>query len=52
VQSIHDIARAMKIQTVAEYVENMEICHKLTEMGIDFAQGYGLAKPRPLYQQE
>ncbi len=52
VQSIHDVARAMKIQTVAEYVENMEICHKLTEMGIDFAQGYGLAKPRPLYQQD
>ena len=52
VQSIHDIARAMKIQTVAEYVENMEICHKLTEMGIDFAQGYGIAKPRPLYQQD
>lgn len=52
VQSIHDIARAMKIQTVAEYVENMEICHKLTAMGIDFAQGYGIAKPRPLYQQE
>jgi diguanylate cyclase (GGDEF)-like protein/PAS domain S-box-containing protein len=48
VQSIHDIARAMKIQTVAEYVENREICHKLTEMGIDFAQGYGIAKPSPL----
>lgn len=52
VQSIHDIARAMKIQTVAEYAENPQICQKLKEMGIDFAQGYGIAKPRPLYQQD
>ena len=37
----------MGMQTVGEFVENEAPWHNL-EMGIDFAQGYSVAKPAPL----
>ncbi|WP_337842753.1 EAL domain-containing protein [Rheinheimera sp.] len=52
VQSIHDIATVMDIQTVAEFVESQEIAKHLTDMGINFGQGYGIAKPQPLYTND
>ncbi len=48
VNSIHDVAAAMGIKTVAEYVESTEILQELRKMGVDYAQGYGIAKPKPL----
>jgi len=48
VQSIHDVATAMGIQTIAEFVENAEIWMELKAMGIDYGQGYGIAKPQAL----
>jgi diguanylate cyclase (GGDEF)-like protein len=48
VQAIHYMAHAMGIQTVAEFVENKEILTKLETLGIDYAQGYGIARPAPL----
>ena len=48
VNSIHDVAAAMGIKTVAEYVESTEILLELRKMGVDYAQGYGIAKPKPL----
>ena len=48
VNSIHDVATAMGIQTIAEFVENQDILQELKRMGVNFAQGYGIAKPRPL----
>jgi diguanylate cyclase (GGDEF)-like protein len=48
VQAIHRMAHAMGIQTVAEFVENNEILMKLKTLGIDYAQGYGIARPAPL----
>jgi len=38
----------MGIMTVAEYVESIDILHELRAMGVDYAQGYGIAKPKPL----
>jgi EAL domain-containing protein (putative c-di-GMP-specific phosphodiesterase class I) len=38
----------MGIKTVAEYVESTEILLELRKMGVDYAQGYGIAKPKPL----
>ena len=35
----------MGIQTVAEYVENVEILEKLRKIGVGYAQGYGVSKP-------
>ncbi|TKB02041.1 EAL domain-containing protein [Alteromonas portus] len=48
VASINDVAKAMGMQTVGEFVENEGTMAQLGKMGVDFAQGYGVAKPAPL----
>ena len=48
VTSIRDVAEAMSIQTVAEFVESDEIMVQLGKMGLDFAQGFCIAEPAPL----
>ena len=48
VKSIHEIGRVMGQKTIAEFVENEAILKKLQEIGVDYAQGYGIHKPRPL----
>ena len=35
-------------KTVAEFVENDAILDKLHDIGVDFAQGYGIGKPVPI----
>jgi len=45
VKSITDIAFAMKIQTVAEWVENESIVFTLKDIGVVYAQGFGISKP-------
>jgi EAL domain-containing protein (putative c-di-GMP-specific phosphodiesterase class I) len=47
VVAINDIGHVMEKQTIAEFVEDQHILGALREIGVDFAQGYGLAKPRP-----
>jgi EAL domain-containing protein (putative c-di-GMP-specific phosphodiesterase class I) len=46
VQAIHQIAQGLKLDSIAEYVENEEIATKLLEIGITVGQGYHLAAPR------
>jgi diguanylate cyclase (GGDEF)-like protein/PAS domain S-box-containing protein len=48
VESINQIGHVMGIQTIAEFVENVAILAKLRGIGVDFAQGYGIDKPKPL----
>ncbi|MDP5041444.1 MAG: EAL domain-containing protein, partial [Paraglaciecola sp.] len=48
VNSINDVAKAMGMETVAEFVESSEILVELGKMGVDYAQGYGVAKPTSL----
>lgn len=48
VKSINDIGHVMGKKTIAEFVENDAIGDKLREIGVDFAQGYGIQKPKPL----
>lgn len=45
VQSIQNIGRLLNIETIAEYVEDAQTSAMLTEMGVDYAQGYYLGKP-------
>ena len=47
VKAIAQIASVMKIQTIAEFVENDAILMKLQLLGVDYAQGYGIAQPCP-----
>jgi len=48
VESIHGIARKLGSRTVAEYVEDQAILAVVQQIGIDFAQGYGIGRPQPL----
>jgi EAL domain-containing protein (putative c-di-GMP-specific phosphodiesterase class I) len=48
VESIHQIGNVMGIQTIAECVENRETLEALQRIGVDYAQGFFLARPQPL----
>ncbi|ACC83774.1 EAL domain-containing protein [Nostoc punctiforme] len=48
VTAITRISSVMGIQTIAEFVENDAILERITALGIDYAQGYGIAVPHPL----
>jgi diguanylate cyclase (GGDEF)-like protein/PAS domain S-box-containing protein len=46
VRSINEIGHLTGKQTIAEFAENPEIIQMLTNIGVDFAQGYGVAQPQ------
>jgi diguanylate cyclase (GGDEF)-like protein len=48
VRSITDIGHFMNKRVIAEFVENSEILQLLGEMGVDYAQGWGVGKPFPI----
>ncbi|GEM_PF-3362072 len=48
VSSINQIGQVMGMKTIAEFVENEAILARLRELGVDYAQGYGIAGPAPL----
>jgi diguanylate cyclase (GGDEF)-like protein/PAS domain S-box-containing protein len=48
VSAAHQIAGILGIRTVAEFVENDAILRELRAIGIDYAQGYAIARPGPL----
>lgn len=52
VESINHIGHVMGRKTIAEFVENQEIATILNRLGVDYLQGYGIAKPRPLSEME
>ncbi|MBT5229501.1 MAG: EAL domain-containing protein [Methylococcales bacterium] len=48
VKSINEIGHVMGKKTIAEFVEDDRILRKLHEIGVDYAQGYGVGKPRAM----
>ena len=50
VQSIHGIAKAMQIKTIAEFVESARAVEMLMAMGVHYGQGFHLGKPVPIEQ--
>jgi diguanylate cyclase (GGDEF)-like protein len=48
VEAINRIAHILGLKTVAEYVEDATIMEKLRAIGVDYAQGYFVAKPEAL----
>jgi EAL domain-containing protein (putative c-di-GMP-specific phosphodiesterase class I) len=48
VKATNEIGHALGIKTIAEYVEDVETLHALRELGVDYGQGFGIARPRPL----
>ncbi|WP_237059491.1 putative bifunctional diguanylate cyclase/phosphodiesterase [Microbulbifer sediminum] len=43
VSTIDHLAKQMGISTIAEYVESPELMERLRQMGVDYAQGFGIA---------
>jgi len=48
VEAICKVGKALGIATVAESVETAEVLAELERIGVDFVQGYHMARPRPL----
>ena len=48
VRSINDIGHVLGKKTIAEFVETDEVMTRLREIGVDYAQGFAIAAPRPL----
>ncbi|MBF2063008.1 MAG: EAL domain-containing protein [Calothrix sp. C42_A2020_038] len=49
VEAINKIAHTMDMQTIAAYVETKEILDTVQAIGVDYLQGFGVAKPHPLF---
>lgn len=45
VKSIHFVAEAMGLKTIAEFVENEDILNAVKELGVNYGQGYGIDVP-------
>ena len=48
VRSINEVGHVMGMETIAEFVENDQILAQLGSIGVNYAQGYGIGRPRPL----
>ncbi|MCK5395646.1 MAG: EAL domain-containing protein [Gammaproteobacteria bacterium] len=48
VESIHQIGKVMKLDTIAEHVEDEATLQVLREIGVDFVQGYHLGRPQAI----
>lgn len=47
VEAINSVGHVMGKQTIAEFVSDERVVEMLREIGVDYAQGYGVSKPRP-----
>jgi diguanylate cyclase (GGDEF)-like protein/PAS domain S-box-containing protein len=52
VRSINEIGHLTGKQTIAEFAENAEIIEMLRSLGVDYAQGYGIATPQRVMRLE
>ena len=47
VETINRIGHQLGLKTIAEHVESLDLIESLKAMGVDWAQGYGIAPARP-----
>jgi EAL domain-containing protein (putative c-di-GMP-specific phosphodiesterase class I) len=47
-RSINDIAHVMGKKTIAEFVVDEQILNMLKKIGVDYAQGYAIGRPRKI----
>jgi len=52
VSSINYLGKMMGLQCIAEFVEDDQTLKVLNKIGVDFAQGYGIEKPTPLFESD
>ncbi|MCA1994858.1 MAG: EAL domain-containing protein, partial [Coleofasciculus sp. S288] len=48
VSAIVQISQVKETQTIAEYVENGAILERIKRLGVGYAQGFYLGKPKPI----
>ncbi len=48
VESIQQVGRAMKLETIAEHVENAATLVVLKDIGVDYVQGFHLGRPQAI----
>lgn len=48
VEMINRIGQTLGKKTIAEFVESREIAEELMTMGVDYVQGYAIARPKPM----
>lgn len=48
IKAIHEVGHSIGLQTIVEGVEDLSILPILKSLGIQYAQGYGIQRPRPL----
>ena len=46
VEAINKVAHLMGMQTIAEFVENLDQLELLREIGVDYVQGYAISRPK------
>ena len=51
VKAINQVSQVRGLKTIAEFVENQQITQCIKDIGINYAQGYGVGKPIPLVEQ-
>ncbi len=49
-RAIVHASKQIGVRTIAEFVETEETCAKLLEIGVDYAQGFGIGRAAPLAQ--
>jgi len=47
VEAINNVGHVMGKRTIAEFVDSGRVMTALRKIGVDYAQGYGVAKPEP-----
>jgi diguanylate cyclase (GGDEF)-like protein/PAS domain S-box-containing protein len=52
VEAISKVGKALGIHTVAECVETADVLAELGALGVDYAQGFHIARPRPVSELE
>lgn len=48
VESINSMGHVIGLKTIAEFARNPTIVERLHRIGVDYAQGYAIAEPKPL----
>lgn len=50
VDAINKLGKVMNLKTIAEFVGDQETLDGLKRLGVDYAQGFYLGRPEPLYE--
>lgn len=51
VLAINQVGHAMNLRTIAEYVESAAIMARVKEIGVDYAQGFLIGRPKPFIER-